>query len=125
MERSAVESWVSGYVRAWRSSGTGQLADLFTPDVTYLLSPWQQAYRGLDALAKVWEDEREGPDEAFTFTSEVVAVDGATAVIRAEVEYLRPGRKTWRDLWVVRFADDGRCRSFEEWPFSPGQPDGH
>jgi ketosteroid isomerase-like protein len=125
MERSAVESWVNGYVRAWRSSGTDQLADLFTPDVTYLLSPWQQPYRGLDALAKVWEDEREGPDEAFTFTSEVVAVDGATAVIRAEVEYLRPGRKTWRDLWVVRFADDGRCRSFEEWPFAPGQPDGH
>jgi len=125
MERSAVESWVNGYLRAWRSPGTDKLADMFTPDVTYRLSPWQQPHRGLDALAKVWEDEREGPDEAFTFTSEVVAVDGATAVIRAEVEYLRPGRKTWRDLWVVRFADDGRCESFEEWPFSPGQADGH
>ncbi|WP_327035397.1 hypothetical protein [Micromonospora ureilytica] len=35
----------------------------------------------------------------------------------------------YRDLWVMRFADDGRCRSFEEWPFWPGQqppdsPDG-
>jgi len=40
------------------------------------------------------------------------------------VEYAASGRP-WRDLWVLRFAADGRCSSFEEWPFAPGQPDGH
>lgn len=25
----------------------------------------------------------------------------------------------YRDLWIVRFDEDGRCREFEEWPFWP------
>jgi hypothetical protein len=52
-----------------------------------------------------------------------VAVDADTAVVRVEVDYER-GRP-WRDLWVLRFAVDGRCRHFEEWPFAHDQPDGH
>ena len=31
----------------------------------------------------------------------------------------------WRDLWVIRFDGEGRCVAFEEWPFAPGQRDGH
>jgi hypothetical protein len=55
-------------------------------------------------------------------TSEIIAVEGATAVVRVEVFYGDPVRQEYRDLWVVGFADDGRCVSFEEWPFWPGQP---
>ena len=45
--------------------------------------------------------------------------------MRVSVEYSTavPGR--WRDLWVLEFAADGRCSSFEEWPFAPDQEDGH
>jgi hypothetical protein len=52
----------------------------------------------------------------------VVAVEGDTAVVRVEVQYLEPGGAEYRDLWIVRFAPDGRCREFEEWPFWPGRP---
>jgi hypothetical protein len=44
--------------------------------------------------------------------------------VRVEVDYAASGDR-WRDLWVVEFADDGRCRVFEEWPFAPEQRDGH
>ncbi len=71
----------------------------------------------------MWEAEREGPDEVFRMTSEVVAADGDTAVVRVEVGYGDPVRQEYRDLWIVRFAGDGRCASFEEWPFWPEQPD--
>ncbi|MGI8306275.1 hypothetical protein [Saccharopolyspora hattusasensis] len=27
----------------------------------------------------------------------------------------------YRDLWIVRFAPDGKCLAFEEWPFWPGK----
>jgi hypothetical protein len=57
-------------------------------------------------------------------TSEVVAVEGEVAVVRAEVAYAATGDR-WRDLWILRFAPDGRCAAFEEWPFAPDQPDGH
>ena len=65
------------------------------------------------------------PDEAFTFTWELVAVDADTAVVRAAVDYGAPVASRWRDLWVLAFAADGRCHTFEEWPFAPDQPDGH
>jgi ketosteroid isomerase-like protein len=123
MERPAVERWVEGYERAWRSPGTDALAELFTPDVFYRVSPWAERLPGLDQLAAFWEAGRDGPDEEFTMTSEVVAVDGDVAVVRVSVDYARD--RDWRDLWVLRFAADGRCAAFEEWPFAPGQDDGH
>ena len=123
MERSGVEAWVAGYEQAWRSPGTDRLAGLFTDDASYLPSPWAEPLRGLAAIAEFWEAERAGADEQFTMTSEVVAVEGEVAVVRAEVDYATGSR--WRDLWVLRFAANGRAVSFEEWPFAPGQPDGH
>lgn len=112
-----MQEWVASYERAWRTPGTGQLAEVFAPDVSYLPSPWATPVEGIEALAQFWEAERDGPDEAFTMTSELVAVDGDVAVVRVEVDYQNASR--WRDLWVIRFAEDGRCRAFEEWPFAP------
>jgi ketosteroid isomerase-like protein len=125
VDREAVTSWVESYERAWRTPGTGQLGDLFSPDVSYVPSPWKPPLRGLEQLTRFWEDERDGPDEPFVLTHEVVAVEGTTAVVRVSVDYLGPDPSRWRDLWVLRFLDDGRCRVFEEWPFAPDQPDGH
>jgi ketosteroid isomerase-like protein len=125
VERAQVEQWVAGYEAAWRSAGTDGLGDLFTADVTYRPSPWSAPIGGLDELAAFWETEREGPDEAFDLRSEIVAVDGDTAVVRLAVDYLDADRSSWRDLWVLGFAGDGRCAAFEEWPFAPTQPDGH
>ena len=95
------------------------------PDASYLASPWAQPLQGLEAIGRFWEAERVSADEAFTMSSDVVAVDEATAVVRIVVEYGASRDKRWRDPWVLRFATDGRCSRFEEWPFSPGQPDGH
>ena len=68
----------------------------------------------------MWEEEREAPDEDFTMTADIVAVDDPAAVVRAEVRYGDPLVQEYRDLWVIRFADDGRCTWFEEWPYWPG-----
>jgi len=125
MDRQALENWVARYERAWRSPGTASLLELFTPDISYLPSPWADPHEGLDAVERFWEAERDGPDEEFEMSSEVVAVDGPVAVVRVFVDYGAPGHSRWRDLWVMRFADDGRCSSFEEWPFAPRQSDGH
>jgi ketosteroid isomerase-like protein len=114
---------VAGYERAWRSPGTDALAEVFTPDVTYLVSPWAEPLVGLERLGPWWEGARDGPDEAFTMRSEVVAVEGDTAVVRVAVDY-EPPRRPWRDLWVLRFDATGRCTAFEEWPYAPDSDDG-
>ncbi|HEX6418190.1 MAG TPA: nuclear transport factor 2 family protein [Acidimicrobiales bacterium] len=125
MDRSDVARWVAAYERAWRTPGTAGLGGLFSDDVRYLPSPWAPAIQGLDALAAFWEDERTGPDESFDLASEVVAVDGAVAVVRVSVEYAADQPSRWRDLWVVTFAPDDRCRAFEEWPFAGPRRRGH
>jgi len=119
--RATVGSWLAGYEAAWRAPGTEGLARLFTSDATYLKSPYEQPITGLDAISRMWEEEREGPDETFTLATHIVAVDGPTAVVRAEVRYGDPLRQEYRDLWVIGLADDGRCTWFEEWPYWPGR----
>jgi ketosteroid isomerase-like protein len=95
------------------------VAELFTEDASYSQGRYREPVRGLPAIAEMWEAERDGPDEVFTMHSEVVAVDGDTGVVRVEVRYGEPVRQDYRDLWIMRFADDGRCRQFEEWPYAP------
>lgn len=122
--RATVEAWVRDYERLWRTPGTDGLAELFTAHATYRTSPWATPIAGLPALAEFWDAGRDGPDEPFTMASEVIAVDGPTAVVRVSVEYGGSGDR-WRDLWVLELDEDGRCTTFEEWPFAPGQSDGH
>jgi len=121
-DRATVSRWLAGYEAAWRAPGTVGLAGLFTHDATYLKSPYEQPMTGLDAIRQMWEHEREGPDEVFSLATDIVAVDGPTAVIRAKVCYGDPPSQEYRDLWVLRLADDGRCTWFEEWPYWPGRP---
>jgi ketosteroid isomerase-like protein len=117
-----VLEWVDAYEQAWRAPGTSALAGLFTDDATYRQAPYEEPVAGLPAIARMWEAERDGPDEMFRMQREVVAAGGGTAVVRVEVRYGEPVRQEYRDLWVIRFAPDGRCSSFEEWPFAPQQP---
>ena len=125
MDRAQVSRWVDAYEQVWRTVGTDRLAEVFTLDVSYRPSPWKEPIRGLEELARFWDRAREGADERFTMARDVVAVDDKTAVVRLAVDYLEEAPGQWRDLWVIEFDDDGRCRSFEEWPFAPDQDDGH
>jgi ketosteroid isomerase-like protein len=121
-DRALVSRWLAGYEAAWRSLGTASLAGLFTADASYLQSPYELPVTGLGAIARMWDAEREGADEVFTLATDILAVDGPVAVVRAEVRYGNPLRQEYRDLWVIRLDDDGRCSWFEEWPYWPGRP---
>jgi ketosteroid isomerase-like protein len=121
LTRQGVAEWVAAYERAWRTAGTESLTELFTEEATYLQQPFAEPVVGLEAIARMWEAEREGPDEVFAMEREIVAVDGDVAVVKLQVDYRAPAVQRYRDLWVMRFAEDGRCAAFEEWPFWPGR----
>jgi hypothetical protein len=122
MTRDQVAAWVRAYECAWRTAGTEPVRRLFSGEATYQLSPYEEPIVGLDAIAVMWDRERTGPDERFTMSSEIVAVEVGTAVVYLEVLYDGPPPRQYRDLWVLRFDEAGRCREFQEWPFWPGQP---
>lgn len=117
-----MRDWLDGYERAWRSPGTVGLRELFTDDASYITAPYREPHVGLAAIGELWDAEREGPDEVFSMSSEIVAIDGEIAVVRLDVSYGDPPSREYRDLWLIEFAADGRCRAFEEWPYFPGQP---
>jgi len=114
--------WIDGYERAWRTPGTDGLAQLFATGATYSQAPYAEPILGLDAIKGIWDVEREGPDEVFTMSREVVAIDNNAGVARVEVTYGKPVTSEFRDLWIVRFDPAGRATHFEEWPFWPGGP---
>ncbi len=122
MDRELLRGWVTHYEAAWRAPGTDALGELFAADASYVPAPYAAPIRGLEAIAHFWEEGRDGPDEVFTMTSEVLATEGDTGIARVEVRYGDPVRQEYRDLWVVVLDADRRCTTFEEWPFFPGQP---
>jgi ketosteroid isomerase-like protein len=118
MDRDEVMRWVAGYERAWRGEDLDAIATLFTASARYRPSPYELPEVGHEAIRAFWLDD-EG--EPFTMTAEPVAVEGLDAVVRVEVRYGDPVHQEYRDLWVLRFADDGRVEDFEEWAYWPGR----
>ena len=117
--RDDVMRWVAGYERAWRAGDVGALAGLFTQDARYRRSPYERAEIGPTAIGAFW---RADEGETFTVEAEPVAVEGRDAVVRLQVRYGDPVYEEYRDLWVLRFAADGRVEDFEEWAYWPGRP---
>ena len=119
MNRDDVMRWVEGYERAWRESDRLAVDTLFTEDAAYRLSAYEPSEIGLDAIKEFWADDA---GKTFVMDARVVAVDGDVAVVRVDVQYLTPTEREYRDVWLLRFAPDGRVADFEEWAYWPGKP---
>jgi ketosteroid isomerase-like protein len=118
MNADEVMRWVAEYERAWRDGDLAAVERLFTEDAHYRPSPYEASEVGHDAIKAFWLDD-DGIE--FTMDASPVAIDGLNAVVRVEVHYGEPMKQEYRDLWVLRFADDGRVEDYEEWAYWPGK----
>lgn len=118
MDRGEVMSWVAEYERSWRNDDVEAVADLFTEDALYRPSPYEDSEVGHEAIRAFWLDDQ---GRTFTMDAHPVAVEGRNAVVRVDVGYGAPNEQEYRDLWLLRFADDGRVEDFEEWAYWPGK----
>ena len=87
MGQAEAEAWIAAYEQAWRTIGTEPLRDLFTEDASYRMSPYEEPAVGLARIGELWERERQGSDEEFGVTHQIVAVEADTAVVRVVVQY--------------------------------------
>ena len=117
MDRETLQSWLDRYVEAWGSYDAEQIGGLFSDDAEYRYHPWDEPIRGRDAIVASWLEDR---DEAGSWRASYApfAVDGNDAVATGTSTYLKADGsvdRTYHNAYVMRFSDDGRCRSFTEW----------
>ena len=121
MNRADVERWIEGYRTAWTTDDPGDIGALFTEDATYSPYPWprgERLWRGRDAIIDKWISHADSKI-GWRFEHEILAVEGDTAVVEGWTVYDRgegaPWEEAYANIWVIRFADDGRAHSFAEW----------
>ncbi|HEY9477764.1 MAG TPA: nuclear transport factor 2 family protein [Microbacteriaceae bacterium] len=104
--------WMAGYRSAWESNDPDDIRALFTEDAEYYTEPFAEPWRGHDEIVKGWLEARDEPgDTSFEWVPLVVTPE--LAVVQATTVYI--AERTYSNLWVIRFAPDGRAREFTEW----------
>jgi ketosteroid isomerase-like protein len=112
MDHARFQDWLDRYIEAWRTGDAQQIGDLFAPDARYFYGPYQDPVVGREAIVASWTSD---PDEPGSWDAEYgpLAVDDEVAVATGESRYA-DGR-TYSNVFVCRFDDDGRCTEFREW----------
>lgn len=122
MTADMAQRWLDAYTHAWTTYDPGEIGALFTGDAQYRWHPWDEGdevARGRDQIVAAWLENRDpagtyfGVYRPLQVTDDLVIAVGTTSYYtddtRATLE------RTYYNLWVVRFAEDGQCRSFTEW----------
>ncbi|MGE3194508.1 MAG: nuclear transport factor 2 family protein [Microbacteriaceae bacterium] len=115
-DETTVTAWMTAYLTAWDSNEPDDIRALFTDDAQYLTAPFEPARVGVDAIVDGWLDDRDEPGD-HTFTWSILGIDGDVAFVEGDTQYLGgdDGERAYANLWVIRFAGDGRASSFTEW----------
>jgi len=122
IDTDAVHHWLVAYDHAWQTYDPGEIGALFTDDAEYRWHPWDEGdavARGREAIVAAWLSDRDAPGTyrgeyrpLISQNDTVVAVGTSryyTDATRSELD------REYHNLFLLRFAADGRCRSFTEW----------
>jgi ketosteroid isomerase-like protein len=107
-----VQRWLDAYIDAWRTYDAEPIGALFTDDAVYAYDPVSEPVRGRDAIVADWLKDPDEPGSWQASYSPLV-VEGDRAVAVGRTTYA--DGKTFENLFVLRFAEDGRCTEFTEW----------
>lgn len=108
-----LESWVDAYVSAWTDNDDEQIVALFTEDAVYDAQTADGEIHGVRAISEWWRGLDEDP-ENWDFQWLPLVEKDEIGIITGKTNYHDPP-VSFRNLWVIRFAEDGRCRDFTEW----------
>jgi SnoaL-like domain len=118
MNRVQAQDWLNRYVRAWEKYDPEAIGDLFTDGARYRFRPHDQGVVGRDEIVREWMSHRT-PDMSYLASYTPVAIDGYTVVAVGEVRYLTDDQtaidRLYDSLFILTFADDGRCDELVEW----------
>jgi hypothetical protein len=109
---SVLRAWVAAYERAWASNEPEDIRALFTEDADYRTEPFAPPWHGHDAIVWGWLEARDEPGES-TFSWAPLVVTDDLAIAQGTTIYTDGA--TYSNLWLLKFAPDGRAEEFTEW----------
>jgi ketosteroid isomerase-like protein len=118
-DRATVQRWLDAYVAAWKSYDEKEIADLWTEDAVWVY-PFGIRAMGRDAITAEWMAEKDvfvgrGYDAQY----KPIAIDGGVVVTHGRTLFFDGAsgatQGEFDNIWVLRFAPDGRCAEFHEW----------
>jgi ketosteroid isomerase-like protein len=116
-ERAVVE-WLARYVDVWKSGDESRVAELFSDDAVYYANPFAAPLRGIAEIAEFWAISGDAPD-AFEARYEPLTINGDLAIATGFSRYFDASRSEteseYGNIFVLRFAPDGRCGEYREW----------
>lgn len=113
--------WMQRYIQAWTSNDPQQITELFTEDAEYLTDPFGEPWRGHDGIVAGWLAAADTAD-SFTFDWSPLVVTPEMSIIQGVTRYTVG--VVYSNLWIIRFAPDGRARTFTEWWMDQAKPSG-
>jgi ketosteroid isomerase-like protein len=117
-----VARWMTAYIHAWESNEPGDIRALFTPGAMYYTAPFAPPRAGHEEIVSGWLEDLDEPGD-WHFTWSTTAQDGDLAFVEGRTVYngnRHGSTRAYRNLWVIRFAADGRASSFTEWYMREG-----
>jgi hypothetical protein len=117
MNHDAFKSWLDALGRAWERRDPQAAADLFTKDVTYQETPFDEPLRGRPAILEYWSDVPRSQDQ-IRFGCDILAVTENLGIARWWASFVRIPSKTQVKLdgiFVVSLDAENRCKEFREW----------
>jgi uncharacterized protein (TIGR02246 family) len=121
MDTNTVDTWMRAYVKAWETNDPDDIAALFTEEARYFTAPHREPWVGRDGIVEGWLDRKDQQGE-WDFRYEILTITDDLAYVRGWTIYHDQATPSYSNLWVLRFAEDGRCSEFTEW-WMEGQED--
>jgi ketosteroid isomerase-like protein len=118
-DRETVRRWLDAYVSAWKSYDEAKIADLWTDDAVWRY-PFGLRATGRAAITAEWMAEKDVfANGGYDARYEPIAIDGSVVVTHGRTLFFDVAtgatRGEFDNVWVLRFAPDGRCAEFQEW----------
>jgi hypothetical protein len=104
---------MDAYVLAWSTNQADDIAALFTEDAVYDNQTADGEWSGLAEIITGWQETDDNEDN-WEFEWQPLVETEDMAVITGRTRYSEPPI-SYRNLFVIRFREDGRCYDFTEW----------
>ena len=117
MTDADLSAWLGRYGRAWEARDADRFAALFSPDVRYHWTPFDEPQAGRGAVADAFRNAVQRQEDIL-FDATILSFQERTGIARWRCSFRRPGatsRVRLDGIFLMEFDDAGLCATFREW----------